>query len=404
MTKPIPPKYGRRAPKYIHPRLGPPGVRELPRGIVARPFQPPKKSLTALDIRFTHEGVYLPRYREKPFTPEEIARDRRILLPNQLAAIRYHGNVIESITEEAKRVDELYRQLAGAHHEIERKWKTMSENQRTTAKNYLSVLAGALGNPNKLDSYYKDDALKSITAAIKLLEQKRDTPALLKIWRACNDLIARKNQLTRQRVFLRRRHDELLKSVSIRRSRLEKYIRDTLTRLDTIRMLDVPPSVLEKMLEDMRYDYRSMKRKVEPELHEAAVFIGEAGKALKLGKKTGAIENMRKANRLVLKAYARQYLFNESMLNFTRKSSNAPLRKSIYTNQLSILADNVVFWFARARNRENMVWHLRLFGRAIERDLPAEAVEKVRESALAVRNGMPALAEEKLLAALRVAA
>lgn len=397
MTKRVPQRYPRGKPVYVRPR-------NLPRGSipgrfeVARPHPPQPKSLKQLAITFTPEGkVRLPRYQEKENNPMEIERVQFIELPNPYTAVRFSRHQFESISTESRALDAVTRQVVGVHRAIQENWSTYNVQQRAAVRNFLVALAGALGDPNQLQSYFKRRAQARLARAAELLSKRNVGAAVVSLVGSTADFVRRKNQLVRQRDFIDRRHRELGRETRVRQGRLDDYITAFQGRMDVLHHPLTSREQANQILEELRSEYRSMMRKDESELREATRFIVEAGKLIKEGNWSAAREPLRKVNRLVVLALSRQFLFGSRNIAFVQLSSDSSFRRRAWENQLFIVADNIGFWFARARDRSAMADHLSEFARAAERDLAANQVQALVDASRAIRRGSGSLAEEKLM-------
>lgn len=371
-----------------------------PRNVIIQSFRALPKSLTTLKITFHSDGkVSIPAYQEKKGMPDDIARKHLVELPNPYTAVRFSRHQIESISEEARGLDNIVRNVIAIHKEIADQWKGYNGSQKKSAMDFLNALAGALGNPNQLQSHYKLSAQERISRSTAFLEKGNDGAALSLLRGAANDLFRRKNQLTRQRVFLRRRHGLLLERTSIERERLEKYISDSIHRTARLRLPHLTAHEVQKVLGELRKEYQSLRSKREPELKQAAEYIVQAGKAIKLKRIKEAFEPLRQASRLLVHALARQYLLNAELLNFVSLSKDPKLRRSVFSLQLEMLADNALFWSQKG-DRNRMSDHLLAFATVMQKDFPSSRTHLVKEASIAVRQGMGSVAEEKLLNAL----
>ncbi|MDP2666438.1 MAG: hypothetical protein Q8P05_02985 [Candidatus Diapherotrites archaeon] len=395
MTKPVPYR-PMRGKTHMRPRRS---LYPIKRGEVQTPFPAAKRSLTALDIIFLPDGkVKIPFYKEGK-TPDELLRLRHVDLPNPYSAVRFSRHQMDSVALESKRLDDIYRLTAGTHFGIEQQWKSFNSEQKESARNLIMAMAGAIGNPNQLRSHHKKNIQKRLVRAAELLSMGNDGAALLTLSGAGNDILARRNQLVRQRIFLRRRHSLLKDRATIEQQRLEDYLTANFRRLDTLRSPRVVKSDLERLANELDRETRSMLKKREPELKQAGGILSKSREAIKENHLREAYGMIREANRLVIRALARQYLLTGTFIQVVVNSSQSELRKMVFQTQLAMLAENAIFWFDRTSHRDNMVYHLETFARASARDLGRETAQLVREAAAAAKNNMGTLMEEKLMLA-----
>jgi hypothetical protein len=396
MTKPIPERYPRGGPRHIRPNAT---ANPQHRGVVKKPFRAPVKDSRATKITFETDGkVTLPYHGEGP-QAKTVRQIRLVTLPDPYSAIRYSRHQFESIGAEARALDAIHRQVSGVHFEIEKNWRTFNEAQKKSVRDFLMAMAGAVGNPKQLRSYHKLLLQKRLVNSAMLLEKGKDGAALLSLSGSANDIIARKNQLTDQRVFVRRRHSILQGEATAFQNRLQKYLDDNFRRLDVLRKPSVSKKELESLLGELMNDWGSLLKKREPELKEAAAFVVAARKNIREENFREAYAAVRQANRRVIDALGRQFLMTGRFLPVISNSSQSELRKRIFMQQLSMLSKNGIFWFDRAKSRENMAIHLEEFAQASRRDLGNDRFTLIREAAQAARQNMGAVLEEKLLKA-----
>ena len=405
MRRPSPTPHSPRGPRYITPRRARPGEKPR-RGQLARMGVPTTRTLEQLHITFLPDGsVTVPRYRKIPGT-NRLVIEKYVTVRNPAAAIRMVTEQTLAIRGEGGRLIGIYRQLTGTHADIVKHWKEYDPTQRGVVISLLREFAGAIGDVKQIQREDKRRARERLEEAIGQLEKNQVGRGALQIIGVANDLIAQENVFMRQHRLLPRRGIVLEETARKYKDRLEKYIRDMLSRMDRINAPLIRPGDVETILEEMRLDYQSMSRKHENEVTGARTSLAEAGKALKKGDWKMARHHMREVNRAIVGAISKRYLLTPSLLEFVSRSAYPAHRRRIFTEQLEMLAESVFHWYRKIQGGEDpqrMIAYFNRFAAAAQRDLPEESLQLIHEAESAIAAQMPAIAIRRMELAYEIA-